>query len=158
MTHAVDYFRLGTYLLTYMKCASPAVKQLYTNEIFIRLTATGDSKHADLAMEKTIKHVHGKVGKAERAGMDKMVEFVCEDIPNEAPEALLVKGVRTKSGRDTTSKSRSHGWLRDKSPLIKGFDLIYNGVQIWHHTNEPIIGKGSKGKLLYAKPNSYDLP
>lgn len=31
-------------------------------------------------------------------------------------------------------------------------------MAIWHHENEPIIGKTNKEEPTYARPNSHDLP
>ena len=73
----MDYVRIANNLLIFMKCASPAVNALHTNEIFTRLMATEDSQHADLATEKSVKHMRAKVGKVELSGMVDSSPILC---------------------------------------------------------------------------------
>ena len=54
MTHATEYWCLTCDLLIVMECASPATKALYANELFTRMTSTGNSEFVDLPMEKLI--------------------------------------------------------------------------------------------------------
>ena len=74
-----------------MKCASPAVKQIYANEIFTRLTATGNPMAVDLAMEMSVKHTRSIAGKVEQPGTSIIMEHGCEETPNKPPQDLLIK-------------------------------------------------------------------
>jgi len=57
VTHAVDYVRLAIDMLQLCHCAPPAMRALYDNEIFTRLTASGESIATDENMEKSIGHM-----------------------------------------------------------------------------------------------------
>eukprot|EP00956_Cyclotella_meneghiniana_P012646 scaffold17996_cov55-Cyclotella_meneghiniana.AAC.1 len=57
VTHAVDYVRLATDILQLYHCASLAMRALYDNEIFTRLTASGESIATDENIEKSIGHM-----------------------------------------------------------------------------------------------------
>eukprot|EP00986_Skeletonema_menzelii_P002100 scaffold575_cov121-Skeletonema_menzelii.AAC.1 len=83
-THATEYVRLGCELLRCWHCFSPAEKQLYSNEVFTRLTANGKPEAADLNMEKSVLHVRNKLGKNDREGMEIKMEGACNKITEES--------------------------------------------------------------------------
>ena len=140
-----------------MKCASPAVKQIYANEIFTRLSATGNPMAADLLMETTVKHTRASSGKVEQAGTGILMEHICEEIPNKPPQDLLMKELRTEKQQVRKGRSKTHDRLRSNSPLIAGYKLIHEQMEFWHHTNEPIVSR-KNGQLVRAKKHSYELP
>ncbi|KAL7523896.1 hypothetical protein ACHAWF_001595 [Thalassiosira exigua] len=116
------------------------------------------SDAADLIMEKSVQHNRKKTGKVEQMGMDKKMEHAAEEIPNQPAQYLVMKDLRTKSEEDLRkSGSKTHDWLRNKSPIIKGFDLIHNSIQLWHPTEQPIID-GTPDNSVRAKANEYNLP
>ena len=156
-THAVDYVRLGTDILVFMECASPAVKELYARKMFTGLIANGKSEHMDLIMEKSVGHSRQFTGKVNRPGMDKLVESVVEQIPSRSTEEHVRQELRTgktKSG----AKSKTHEMLNDNSPSVVGFDLIHNEIQLWHHELEPIIDETARKEPVRVEPNSFKMP
>ncbi|KAL7525420.1 LOW QUALITY PROTEIN: hypothetical protein ACHAXR_000998, partial [Thalassiosira sp. AJA248-18] len=158
-THAVDYVRLGADLLTFVYCAPPAVRVLYENEVFTRLTATGKAQPSDQAMEmeKSVKHDRRHMGKVDQGRvMEKKMEHVCNEIPNRAPGENVRRELR--EGSSTIYRSTGDEWLKENSPLIQGFRLIHHKIQLWHHTNQPIIGRGADRAPIFSKLNSYELP
>ncbi|KAL9178464.1 hypothetical protein ACHAXT_003794 [Thalassiosira profunda] len=158
--HAVDYCRLAGDLLMFHKCASPAMKELYANEIFTRLSAFGKSMFADENMEKSIKHFRDPIGKTERPGdaTEKKMEAAAVAIPQKPPQAQVRQELRTGSAQPSSGKTRSHERLHENSPLIQGHELVHNQIKLWHPTDRPIIGDYGKPNPKYAEPNSYDLP
>ncbi|KAL7526067.1 hypothetical protein ACHAXR_001297 [Thalassiosira sp. AJA248-18] len=142
-----------------MHCAPPAVRALYENEIFTRLTATGKPQPSDQAMEKSVKHVRRHMGKVDQGRvMEKKMEYTCSEIPNRAPEENVRRELREGSSTFKSSCSTGDEWLRENSPLIQGFRLIHREIQLWHHTNQPIIRRGADRAPIFSKPNSYELP
>ena len=67
--------------------------------------------------------------------MDKKFEQSRKQIPNQPPQDLIMKGLRTGLIEERSGGSKIHDPLRDKSPLIKGFDLIHHELQWWHPTD-----------------------
>ena len=157
-THAVEYVRLGVNLLSMMRCASPALLALYKGEIFTRMSATGQSLPADLIMEKSVGHLRKKVGKVEHPGMDQKIEIAINEIPNQPPQDLEMDTLRMGSYEARQCRSVGVDTLKEKSPLIKGFELIHSGMEFWHHSKQPIIDRDSKNNPIWAEPNSYKLP
>ena len=157
-THAVEYVRLATDLLIFMECASPAVKALYANEMFTRLTERGISEHTDLMMEKSVMHIRKFTGKNYYRGLERELEYVCESIPTRPTNESVQRELRTGSrGEASGNRSRTHEVLYDDSPLIIGYDIIHNETQVWHPEYEPTI-KFDGDDRIRAEPDSYDLP
>ena len=157
-THAVDYVRLGTDILVYMECASPALKTAYATKMLRGLSATGHREFMDLNMERSVKHNRDLTGKVDQKGMAKKVEYACEVVPNRPTEEATRNELRTGSANAKKGKSKTHEWLNENSPFVIGFELIHNGIQLWHHENEPIIGEDAEKNPIYADPNSFQLP
>ena len=110
-------------------------------------------------MEKSVGHVRGQLGKKDRRGMEKKFEHVCEEIPNRPTEENVRQELRTGSAKTAKSKSRSHEWLHAESPLIKGYKMVHDDMQIWHHTEEPRIKKADQTNTdaTRAAPNSFEM-
>lgn len=158
MTHAVDYVRLGCDLLMTMHCASPALKRLYSKEIFTRLTATNNSMPTDLAMEKVVREVRSREGKIHRAGIKRRMEHAAFLIPNNPTERQSLDSLRSGAAESKTSKSRSEEYLSADSPLIKCHDLIHHQMKVWHPTEEINLdgGRGKKGRKKRRRDSEVD--
>ena len=159
-THAVDYVRLGVDMLVLFKCASPALKQLYSNEIFARLTAKGLKIAADEAMEKSIQHIRIRCGKLDKPNMQKTIEHACAVIPFNATNDNTREELRNSSGAGESKQSlhRQFMTITGTSPLVSAYELIHNTIKLWHPIDEPIIGNYQKETKLHAEPYSYQLP
>ncbi|KAL7545247.1 hypothetical protein ACHAWF_013562 [Thalassiosira exigua] len=157
-THAVDYVRLGCDLLVFWKCASPALKQLYANEIFTGLTSQGESLPRDECMEWSVKHTRKYTGKVQRKGMEKLLEKTVSRIPGEQSHNLVKEELRASEGKRGNAGPRTRDWLTTDSPAICLHELVHNKIQLWHHTNQPIIGDYEKARPTYAEANSFKLP
>ncbi|KAL7549786.1 hypothetical protein ACHAWF_015642 [Thalassiosira exigua] len=156
-THAVEYVRLGCDLLIFWKHASPAMKALYKNEIFTGLTSQGESMPRDECMEGSVKHTRKYAGKVRSRGTEKKLEKTVSRIPDEKSQNLQQKKLRGGPNK-TGNKPRTRNWFNPDSPAIRLFELVHNKMQLWHHTNQPIIGDYDKETPLYADPNSFRLP
>jgi len=155
-SHATDYCRLACDLFIFMECASPAVITLHAKEMFTRMSATGKPEYSDLIMEKSIGHTRKHMGKMYRKGNKKKFEHVCEEIPHLPNNKNVKQDLRNKQFGGKTSLSKRYDWLTPKSPLIKGYDLIHNQIQLWHHTNKPIIKHTGQPNPVYADQKSFD--
>ena len=131
---------------------------MYENELFTRLTATGKPEHSDLNMEHSVGHVHKHLGKVERPGMATKMEYICQRISKQPTDDHISQDLRSGTTAEKKSQLRRYEWLKDKSPLIHGHHCIHNEIQLWHHTNEPIIGLDKSNKPIYMEPNSLSLP
>ncbi|KAL7540626.1 hypothetical protein ACHAXR_010257 [Thalassiosira sp. AJA248-18] len=156
--HAVDYVRLGCDLLQFWKCASPALKILYENEIFTGLTSQGTSLPRDECMEWSVKHTRKHNGKVERKGMQKNLEKSVSTIPSQRSDNLVRQELRTGNADGAKGTRRTRDWLSADSPIILLHDLLHIKMKFWHPTNQPIIGDYLKEKPIYAEPNSFKLP
>ena len=156
--HAVDYVRLGCDLMIFWKCASPALKKLYENEIFTGITSQGELLPRGKCMEWSVKHTRKYTGKVERKGMKKLLEKTVSRIPEEKSDNLMREELRSKASISSGTKPRTRDWLTTESPVMCLHDLIHNKIQLWHHTNQPIIGDYDKETPKFAEPNSFLLP
>lgn len=147
-THAVEYVRLGIDLLMFMKCASPAMRALYANEMFTMLSATEQPEHVDLHMEGTVKHMRKGTGKVDRPGMPRTLEYECEEIPKRPTEQNVKQSLRTGSCQKRATKSRTHERITETSPAELGYNLVHFEMEFWHPTEEPIIGRDDKNNPI----------
>ena len=97
-SHAVDYVCLGCDLLIFMKCASPAMKQLYANEIFTRLTPTGGLVYSDERMEKVVRDIRNSCGKLAVDGLETRIESCLVNATNQQSHTQMQRELRTGSG------------------------------------------------------------
>ena len=127
--HAIDYVRLGCDIIQFWKCASPAVKKLYENKIFTRLSVGGKSMFADENMEKSVGHIRGDLGKVERSGMDKKMEASVARSRHKQTQSQTRNSFHNGTNSSDVKKSRSHEWLDNDSPLLFLHYLLHN--KIW---------------------------
>ncbi|EJK63705.1 hypothetical protein THAOC_15623 [Thalassiosira oceanica] len=159
MTHAKDYVRLACDLLIFMKCASPSMRKLFQEEIFTRPTETGGSQPADQAMERSVKHMRQECGKTYRKGLDKKLEAAAATRPSKPTEVQMNEELRTGDSNVKASRSRATKTVKNKSPLVSGFNYIHNILKLWHPIDDPIVKPGSGGKKdVLATPLSYEIP
>ena len=156
-THAVEYVRLACDFLQFMHCASPAMKELYANELFTRLSASGLPWFTDRIMEGSVKHIRSKLGKIDRPAMEAKMEYASLNIPAEMTLGGVNHELRTGETKSCQTRSRSYESLHENSPLIKSIELIHNRIQLWHPALEPVISS-KKGTQTRAKLHSLDLP
>lgn len=159
VTHAVDYVRLSTDIMIAMHCASPAVAAIYEAEILTGLTEYGESIHRDEFMEKSIQHIKSKTGKNERPGMMKKIEYITASLLHRPSQSRAYEQFRTGSHHGgSKEEGRYHEFLSADSVLMLLHQKIHNKMQLWHHTNLPIVGDFDKAEKKYSTPEGLELP
>jgi hypothetical protein len=139
VTHAVEYVRLATDILTFWHCASPALKFLYANEIMTQLTAYGDSIPQDEAMEKSVGHIFSKLGKIQKPGLEKKMEYQCATVPTRTTEMQSLKDLRGDTSETLQKKSRYHEYLSDNSPMVMLHEHLHFKMKLWHPVDDRLL-------------------
>lgn len=156
-THAIEYVRLGRDMLMFMRCSSPAIKELYAMEISTRLTVTGLPEPADLIMKKSVQHVQKHESKVSRPGLERWIQSTCEKITSHPVNESISQDLCGRSA-STKTKHSNEEVLNFKSPWIRGFELIHIEIDLWHHSKLPITEKEAGKESICVQPGSYKMP
>ena len=79
---------------------------------------------------ESVGHVRKHLGKVERAGMAKKMEYVYEKIPTQPTDEHVSQDLRSGSTTEKQSQSRRFGWLKNNLLSIRGHDQIHNDDQL----------------------------
>lgn len=148
----------SNYYLTLWHCASPALKALYQNEIMTQLTAYGDSIPQDEAMEKSVGHIFSKMGKIQKPGLEKKMEYHCATVPTRTTELQSLKDLRGDTSETSQKQSRYFEYLSDKSPMVQFHEYLHYKMKLWHPVDDPVVVNFDGEDKVYSTSSGQEFP